>query len=57
MCEIYPQVHIVVQCPDGSFCVRRYNYVKRDYETVHFSLSELDANRIKKELDADLNEQ
>lgn len=57
MCEIYPQVHIVVQCPDGSFCVRRYNYVKRDYETIHFGLSELDANRIKKELDADLNEQ
>lgn len=57
MCEINPQVHIVEQCPNGSFCVKRYNYAKNDYDIVQFGLSELDANSIKKELDADLNEQ
>ncbi len=57
MCEINPQVHIVEQCLNGSFCVKRYNYVIGDYEIIHSDLSEADAISIKKELDDDLKQQ
>lgn len=57
MCEKNPQVHIVEQCLNGRFCVKRYNYVKGDYEIVHSGLSEADAISIKKELDDDLKQQ
>lgn len=54
MCDINPQIHSVVQNPNGTFSVQRYNHVTKRYEVVHTCTSEIDANEIKRELDADL---
>lgn len=54
MCEICPQIHCVVENFDGTFSVQRYNHATKQYETINNFLTELEANNIKEELDADL---
>ena len=54
MCNINPQIHQVVQEINGTYSVQRYNLATREYETTHTNLSEISANEIKRELDADL---
>ena len=54
MCEINPQIHCVVQNPNGTFSVERYNHATQQYETIHNNLSKESADEIKEELDADL---
>ena len=54
MCGINPQIHCVVENRNGTFRVERYNLSTEQYETIHNNLTEIDANDIKEELDADL---
>lgn len=54
MCENSIQIHCVVENDNGTFRVERYNLSTRQYEIIHDRLSEVAAQNIKKELDADL---
>ena len=54
MCDINPQTHCVVENENGTFRVERYNQATKQYETIHDNLTEITANGIKEELDADL---
>ncbi len=54
MCENNPQIHCVVKNKNGTFRVERYNHATEQYETIHDNLTEITANEIKEELDADL---
>lgn len=54
MCENNSQIHCIVENENGTFRVERYNHATKRYETIHNNLTEITANEIKEELDADL---
>lgn len=54
MCDINPQIHCVVQNPNGTYSVQRYNHATKEYEVIQTCTSEIDAIEIKRELDADI---
>ncbi len=56
MCENRIQIHCVIENRNGTFRVERYNFSTRQYEIIHNQLSEVVAQNIKKELDADLQD-
>ena len=57
MCNFIPQIHCVVENENGSFRVERFNQATMQYEMISDNLTELVANRIKEELDADLQDE
>ena len=52
MCDINHLIYRIEQERNGTYSVQRYNLVTNEYETIHTNLSEISANKIKRELDA-----